>query len=254
MDVQVLVLRVMAVRVAVTGAVRVNVFVRVLAAAPRLLEAPGHVDEAERDQGIGREIAAHAFEPLQPVQRRADRDADETDQDRAEHVAGAAERGDEHGLATRPVARRRHRHEGQVMVGPEDGVDEADRDGRQQQQAEFHGHAFPRRRTVTTQRSGLQITTGLDGFQPRDSPTGPRTFSGWRSGLGADVRAADPVPSPELGKADTRSGEGTGSAAREAAPELVFGGPKTSHGASDIDQVQRHRPRPDIEPCTATGA
>ena len=207
MDVQVLVLRVMAVRVPVTGAVRVDVLVRMLPAAPRLLEAPGHVDEAEGDQGIGREIAAHAFEPLQPVQRSADRDADETDEDRAEHVAGAAERGDEHGLAARPVAGRRHRDKGQVMVGPEDGVDEADRDGRQQQQGKFHVHAFPRRRAVTTQRSCLQITTRLDGFQ-RGIPL--RDLGPFRAGeaeLRAGVQAFDPGLFPNRAERQTRGSE-----------------------------------------------
>jgi hypothetical protein len=63
--------------------------------------------------------------------------------------------------------------------------------------------------------------------------------------LGAGVRAADPVLLPERGKADTRSGKSTGSTACEAAPELVFGGPKTSHGASIINQIQRHQPRVD---------
>jgi hypothetical protein len=152
-DVQVLVLRVMTVRVPVTGSVRVDVLVGMLATAPGLLEPPGHVDEAEGDQRPGREVAAHALEPLQAVQRRADRDADQADEDRPEHVADAAASGHEHRLAARPVARRRHRHERQVMVGAEHGVDEADRNGGQHQQAKFHVHAFSCRCALRVQRS-----------------------------------------------------------------------------------------------------
>jgi hypothetical protein len=46
------------------------------------------------------------------------------------------------------------------------------------------------------------------------SPRRDRRFAGIEASL-----AADPVPFPELGKADTRWGNGTGSAARQSAPE-----------------------------------
>ena len=46
--------------------------------------------------------------------------------------------------------------------------------------------------------------------------------------------AADSIVLPERGKADTRSGRTTGSTAGCAAPELVFGVPKTSHGAGEV--------------------
>ena len=40
-----------------------------------------------------------------------------------------------------------------------------------------------------------------------------------RIGMSTVLQAADPVPFPELGKADTRSAKGTGSAACKSAPE-----------------------------------
>ena len=59
---------------------------------------------------------------------------------RAQHVAEAAQAGDPEGLARGPAARRAHRDEGQVVIRPEQRVDEADRGGGQDQQSEVDGH------------------------------------------------------------------------------------------------------------------
>ena len=55
-----------------------------------------------------------------------------------------------------------------------------------------------------------------------------------RVSRGRRLQAIDPGPSPELGKADTRSGRTTGSTAGEAAPERLFrwsGKGRTAHAA-----------------------
>ena len=64
------------------------------------------------------------------------------------------------------------------------------------------------------QRSSSQITTELDRFQPRRFPYGTSdVFWPAKRRSGAAAQAVDPVPFPERGKADTRSGKGTGSTA-----------------------------------------
>ncbi len=52
------------------------------------------------------------------------------------------------------------------------------------------------------------------------------------------LQALDPVPCPELGKADTRSGQGTGSNACETAPERSSGG-KRGRQVRDADCARR---------------
>ncbi len=61
-------------------------------------------------------------------------------------------------------------------------------------------------------------------------------------------QATDPGPSPELGKADTRSGEGPGSVAcRTRHLSRFSAGPENLHGARSAHRIQRrvrHRSRP----------
>ena len=55
--------------------------------------------------------------------------------------------------------------------------------------------------------------------------------------------ATDPGPSPELGKADTRSGEGPGSVACDTPQLSEFSSmPENLHGACNVDAVRSHDP------------
>jgi hypothetical protein len=136
---------VVAVRMRVCRAVRMGVFVNVRAGPPGLPQSPREVREAEtREQPRGG-IATHALDPLEAVERQADGDAGGADHHRPKHVAEAADAGDPERASRRPAAGTRHRDERQVVVRPEQCVDEADRrrGGEQQREVDAHGRPVP---------------------------------------------------------------------------------------------------------------
>lgn len=93
------------------------------------VEAPYRIGEAEDDEQLGGEVAAPGFEPFQFAQGNAERRADEPEGNGADDVAEAAEEGDAHGFADGPVACFAHDDEGQIVVGPGEGVAESDQGG-----------------------------------------------------------------------------------------------------------------------------
>ena len=81
------------------------------------------------------------------------------------------------------------------------------------------GHAELRPRALRALQAGQDHDRGGDLPTPTRAPTSrPRSTSVESSAGSQPSRAADPVPCPRLGKADTRPGQGTGSAACDSAP------------------------------------
>jgi hypothetical protein len=108
-----------------------QVFVRAVANGPA--DAPDEVGQAESDEEPGGPVGPLALDVLEPLDADAEGDADETEHDGGHHVAQAADQGDGDGLAQRPAAGAGHGDERQVVIGADDGVDEADGDGGDEQ-------------------------------------------------------------------------------------------------------------------------
>ena len=93
---------------------------------------------------------------------------------------------------------------------------------------------WPGTHSPCSPRPSRQVISSADGtsWRPirRLSPSLERQTRRWQ--------ATDPGPSPELGKADTRSGEGPGSIACATAPEQVLAEPRESHGACSLHRTR----------------
>lgn len=132
------------VRVRVFLAVGVDVAVGVRLAADGAVDAPDEIQEAERDQEPGGQIATDGFDRFEPKHDDAQTDADEAEDDRTDHVPDAAQRRHRRGPRGAPASGLRHGDEGEIVVRSEDRVDKSNRRGGARQQERFVRHnVFP---------------------------------------------------------------------------------------------------------------
>ena len=85
--------------------------------------------EAERQQRPASQAAATAFDGNKARELGTQQDAQYADDDRTQDVTNAADGGNTQGLSQRPVARFRHGDEHEVVIGPQDRVNEGNRRG-----------------------------------------------------------------------------------------------------------------------------
>ncbi|MCK7541357.1 MAG: hypothetical protein MZV63_65955 [Marinilabiliales bacterium] len=95
-------------------------------APPGAAHAPDEIGEAEADEEPGRDRAPGRLDAFELGHGDAQGDADEAEDDRAEDVPQAGQEGDAQGLPQGPFAGPADDDERQVVVGADDGVDEAE--------------------------------------------------------------------------------------------------------------------------------
>ena len=96
--------------------ITMDMYVRVLTTAAGLLEPPGKIDEAKRDQRPARQIAAHTLDLDERGQLCACDDANQAEQNRTHHVANAAVQRDAQCFGQSPSASSPHCREHEVVV------------------------------------------------------------------------------------------------------------------------------------------
>ena len=117
----------------------VDVHVRLFPQGP--VHAPYEVGQAKTDEEPGRQAPSKGLHPLEFRHRDAQADAQEAEDDRAQDVSQSAEERDDKGFRKGPSPRPGHNNEREVVVGPDDGVDEADRGRRPGQNPNLVRHA-----------------------------------------------------------------------------------------------------------------
>ena len=104
-----------------------DVYMRVHVPATRFLQAPGKIDETEREQRVACNVASRALNLDKCRELRAEQDTGNADDNGANHVSEAAHGRDPKRPGERPAARLAHRRENEVVVRPEHRVQDGDR-------------------------------------------------------------------------------------------------------------------------------
>jgi len=89
------------------------------------VQPPDKVGQPETDEKPGRQAPPEGLHPLKLRHCNAQADAQEAEEDRAQNMSQPAEERDDEGSRKRPSPRPGHDDEWKVVVGADDGVDEA---------------------------------------------------------------------------------------------------------------------------------
>ena len=137
-DVDVLGLVAVAVVVGCAVGVEVDVLVRLVFDRP--MEAPDEVGETEGDEKPGRGVSPGRLGVFEPGDREPEPDAEKPEDDRAQHVAQSRKKRNEKGFRKRPVAGPAHDDKGEIMVGSDHRMGQAQSRGGAREDENFSGH------------------------------------------------------------------------------------------------------------------
>ena len=120
-------------------AVDMVVLVRSIPQCPA--QPPDKIEQPESDQEPGGQIAAERLQNLYSGDGDAQGDSKKAQHNRASDMPETAQKGNPGGLGRGPLSRPGHHDEGQIVVGPQQGVKQSNRGRCEGEDGEFVGHS-----------------------------------------------------------------------------------------------------------------